>query len=649
MANFVVLVAHSDPQVLQQIKANLTPLQHIFEICCVKTMRHCKSKLAQYQLNQQAVACLICSPSLLASCDKLGVDEYDSPSKSPVRRILVGEVDDVEALINWLNTSQIHQFIYQAKVADDILDGVKKQLCHFVINENLPIAQYLQHIETDDILTNQLVKQNKKLQHGFLDYTRYSDEELSKVVIDSLYYIFEHDDEEHVCRRYSAGHLLTQEGKTNDVLWFIASGEVVLKKLNSVGEQQQVTVMRAGSMVGGMSFITGEAAFTTGITLTPTEVIKLDKTKFADVMKSHQALLAPFTNLLLRNFNRRLQSSISTKLQLEETMLSLDAAHQQLLETEKMAVLGQLIAGVAHELNNPVAAILRGAETLKSKVPYLLANEADTHLRQLGSETLDNAMHLTPMSTALIRQKTKQAQERFPSQLLAKKAVKMGLDDNARYQAYCTQTKADSSTLINDLDNYYQVGNFLRSIDVCAKRIADLVKGLKHYAGQDTAQAQFVDLRLGIEETLVIFENRLKQFEVIKHYHDIPDVQCHAIELQQVWTNFVANAIDAIGTKGIITITTDTIEYRGQAGVKISFEDNGPGISADKLNKIFDLNFTTKREGHFGLGIGLTVCQQIIARHHGEINVCSELGEFTRFEVLLPVANANIKQQRAGQ
>ncbi|RJG42293.1 ATP-binding protein [Motilimonas pumila] len=649
MANFVVLVVHSDPQILQQIKASLTPLYQHFEICCVKTVRHCKSKLAQYQLNQQAVACLICSPSLLASCEKLGVDEYEGPNKPTVRRILVGEVEDVEALINWLNSSQIHQFIYQNKVEQEILNGVKKQLCHFAISENLPIAQYLQSIEIDNILTNQLIKQNKKLQHGFFDYTRYSDEELSKVVIDSLYYIFEHNDDHHVCRRYSANHLLTQEGNTNDVLWFIASGEVMLKKLNSVGEQQQVTVMRAGSMVGGMSFITGEPAFTTGITLTPTEVIKLDKNKFAEVMKSHQALLAPFTNLLLRNFNRRLQSSISTKLQLEETMLSLDAAHQQLLETEKMAVLGQLIAGVAHELNNPVAAILRGAETLKNKVPHLLANETEVAIRKLGSATLDSAMHLTPMSTALIRQKTKQAQEHFPSQLLAKKAVKMGLDDNDNYQNYCAQNKVDSAALINELDNYYQVGNFLRSIDVCAKRIADLVKGLKHYAGQDTAQAQFVDLRLGIEETLVIFENRLKQFEVIKHYHDIPSVQCHAIELQQVWTNFVANSIDAIGSKGTLTITTRTIDYRGQAGVKICFEDNGPGISGDKINKIFDLNFTTKREGHFGLGIGLTVCQQIIARHHGEINVCSEIGEFTRFEVLLPVANANIKQQRAGQ
>ncbi len=156
-----------------------------------------------------------------------------------------------------------------------------------------------------------------------------------------------------------------------------------------------------------MSFTTGEKAFTSSITLTNTEVIKLDKAMFSTVMKSNSELLAPFTNLLLRNLNRRAQSSIETKLKLQETHASLDMAYQQLVETEKMAVLGQLVAGVAHELNNPVAAILRGADTLRNKVPDILSNEKH-ELKQFGIETLRSAMTLNPLSTAEIRNRAKQ-------------------------------------------------------------------------------------------------------------------------------------------------------------------------------------------------------------------------------------------------
>ncbi len=105
-------------------------------------------------------------------------------------------------------------------------------------------------------------------------------------------------------------------------------------------------------------------------------------------------------------------------------------------------------------------------------------------------------------------------------------------------------------------DNYYQMGNFLRSINVCAQRIADLVKSLKSYARQDDETIHTVDLHEGLEDTLVIFENRLKRHHVTKEYSALPRLNCQPIALQQVWTNLVSNALDAVEEPGEIHIST---------------------------------------------------------------------------------------------
>jgi signal transduction histidine kinase len=159
---------------------------------------------------------------------------------------------------------------------------------------------------------------------------------------------------------------------------------------------------------------------------------------------------------------------------------------------------------------------------------------------------------------------------------------------------------------------------------------------LKHYAGQDPEQPVLADINDGIAETLVILENRLRGFDVECHYGILPVYRCHPIALQQVWTNLIANALDAMGTRGKLIITSRYVEA-SPSYISVVIEDNGPGISPKLIKKIFELNFTTKREGNFGLGIGLTVCQQIVAQHLGRIEVESEQGHFTRFTITLPL------------
>lgn len=180
----------------------------------------------------------------------------------------------------------------------------------------------------------------------------------------------------------------------------------------------------------------------------------------------------------------------------------------------------------------------------------------------------------------------------------------------------------------------------MRNIDVCARRIADLVKGLKHYAGQDIEKTVNANLLDGVEETLVIFDNKLKQYQVIKEYESLPEIECYPIALQQVWTNIISNAIDA--TKGKGTLKLQALHFKETKQVQLIIEDDGPGIPQSLQQKIFELNFTTKREGNFGLGIGLTVCQQIIHRHHGTIRIESSSApelHYTRFIITLPIVH----------
>ena len=632
MTHYAIVVIHSDANLLLELQQSLSPLAPRFAIMSFQDVKQAQISLASHgnialiisELNQITLRFLI---------------EKTTTQHTP--RLMVLSPHEPSDLIDLINQGRIDQIITTEQINPSLINLVDSQLA----KASLPLhsataAQTSEHSLEKKGLTPH--------QDHFLDYSLYSDHELSNLVINALYREFSRNDEHHVIRQYHKNHLLTREGEHNSTLWFIAEGEVQLKKKNEQGQEQEVTVMRAGSMVGGMSFITGEPAFTTSITLTDTQVLKLDKHQFATVMKANSELLGPFTHLLLRNFNRRLQSSIITKIKLQASIQSLAAAHAQLVETEKMAVLGQLVAGVAHELNNPVAAILRGADTLKQRVPDLLSAEISPLMRQLGASTLSNAMQITPLSTAITRQKTKAATPLFGSNALARKAVQMQLDSPAQFTQYFAPLGKDLAATIQHLDTYYLVGNFLRSIDVCAKRIADLVKGLKHYAGQDVEQAVYADLHEGLEETLVIFENKLKSYQVIKEYTALPLVQCHPIELQQIWTNLIANAIDATQGEGELIIRTQPLNRHQQDFVCISIEDNGPGIALHKRTQIFELNYTTKREGNFGLGIGLTVCQQIVKRHHGEIKVISsdnEQAHFTRFEVYLPVINPYIQQR----
>ncbi|MFB2972936.1 GAF domain-containing protein [Aerosakkonema sp. BLCC-F183] len=297
--------------------------------------------------------------------------------------------------------------------------------------------------------------------------------------------------------------------------------------------------------------------------------------------------------------------------QLEKALDELQQTQAQLIQTEKMSSLGQLVAGVAHEINNPVN--------------FIYGNLI--HASQYTQDLLDLL---------------KIYQEYYPDPHPA------------------IQDKADEielEFLTNDLPK------LLASMKVGADRIRQLVLSLRNFSRLDQAERKPVDIHEGIESTLLILQHRLKPknghpgIETIKHYGHLPTVECYASQLNQVFMNLLSNAIDALEHRdrfrtpsqmeaepSQITIQTQFIPKHtdDRPWVRIKIADNGPGMTADVISRIYDPFFTTKEPGK-GTGLGLAISYQILVeKHEGVLKCMSEPGNGTEFCIEIPISRSQI-------
>ncbi len=298
--------------------------------------------------------------------------------------------------------------------------------------------------------------------------------------------------------------------------------------------------------------------------------------------------------------------------EIERAYNELKVAQSQITQQEKMASIGQLAAGVAHEINNPTGFIMSNLGSFQKYVDKLIE-----FIRIQGEAITELA---TPLSPPLVRVEVKRGRESaeiIKDVSSRKKALKVD---------YITE---DIRSLVKE------------SLDG-ADRIKKIVQDLKSFSRVDEAELKMADINAGIESTINIVWNELKyKATVKKEYGDIPQTKCNPGQLNQVFMNILVNAAHAIDRQGEIRIRTWFIPPCGaeeNGYINASISDTGSGIPADKLNRIFEPFYTTKEVGK-GTGLGLSIAYDIVKKHKGEIRVESEVGRGTTFLVRIPVVN----------
>jgi signal transduction histidine kinase len=317
-------------------------------------------------------------------------------------------------------------------------------------------------------------------------------------------------------------------------------------------------------------------------------------------------------------------------------------------QTEKLAALGKISAGLAHELNNPSAAARRAAGSLREAFQTFRTAAARLNAHELsGSQrtsipALENeleqraAAHLDSLERS-------DCEERVAASLeshgvaraweLAPALVDAGCDA-AWFESVATQFPAEVlPDLLARIAASLAIGNLLQEMEHSTTRITELVSAIKEYTYMDQSPEQEVDIHQGLENTLIMLRYRLKHGIEVKLDFDrsLPKICARGSELNQVWTNIIDNAADAMDGKGELRIRTT----RELDRVLVEIGDNGPGIPQEILDHIFEPFFTTKGVGN-GTGLGLDTARRIVREHGGEITVESVPGK-TRFQVRLPI------------
>lgn len=427
-----------------------------------------------------------------------------------------------------------------------------------------------------------------------------------------------------------AGEELFQEGIEGDMAYIIQAGEVEIVK-ESAGREVLLAVRGEGVVIGEMALLESTPRSATVRARSDTVLYSIEKEHF-------DALLA---------------SSLTALHAMFQTILGRFRENQGLLrQSEKMAQLGTLTAGVAHELNNPAAAVQRGADQLREAIAALSGSyarisvlsfdgEQEASLRILGERARLNALEPLELDP-LARSDREYEIETWLNERgkpnaweIAPNLVNLNMGEAGLEKLTEDFNDDQVNCVIDWLNNTYSVYNLLNELDQGATRISEIVRALKSYSYLDQAPVQQVDLHQGLDNTLLILRSKLKNGIQVKREYDkdLPPVQGYGSELNQVWTNLIDNAVDALeGWDNPQIILRTRTEGRW---VIVEVEDNGPGIPLENQSKVFDAFFTTKPVGK-GTGLGLDISYNIVVtKHRGDMKLRSQPGQ-TIFEVWLP-------------
>jgi signal transduction histidine kinase len=423
------------------------------------------------------------------------------------------------------------------------------------------------------------------------------------------------------------GELIIAEGAPGDSLYIILSGALEVSKREKDREVTLAT-RRPGEFLGEMSLIEQAPRSASVRAVETSRLLVIGPDAFRRLL----ARRPEAATTLLRTVAGRLRSTEAS-----------------LIQSDKLASLGTLAAGLAHELNNPAAAIQRSTGYLSEAFETWRRRTVELSTIDLGADERRSLTELEQGIAQCARQRQEEAVARKAESRLIGRLEALGVAEPwemgpamaiygwtaERVEALAAAFTAEHlGPVLQWLGAGLAAQQLMEEIDRASKAISDIVRAVKSYAYLDQGPVQNVDIAPSIEDTLMILNHKLKHgIEVVRNYPDgLPRVEAYAGELNQVWTNIIDNAIQAMDGRGRLEIGASQLGDE----IEIRIADNGPGIPPEVADRIFEPFFTTKVQG-LGTGLGLHIAHNIVVnRHRGRLTFETAPGR-TEFRIVLPL------------
>jgi signal transduction histidine kinase len=425
-----------------------------------------------------------------------------------------------------------------------------------------------------------------------------------------------------------AGDVLMEEGMPGDAAYIVLDGEFEVVKKSDL-QDIVIAVREPGEVIGEMALLDEAPRMATVRATRDSRLLKIRGDVFQELLSQRSSAALAILH------------TVSKRLRQNEALLR---------QNEKMAALGTLSAGLAHELNNPAAAVRRSTDQMRAA--FIQWTKLSTEVDRLaispaqldfidGLQVEIEAGRAPAFQLDPVTQIDREAEMQVWFEALgidnawdlAPGLVPFGWDLPALKKLEDMFGATTFQLIVKWLAAGNTVYSLMNEVSIGAGRISEIVKSVKAYSYLDQAPIQQVNIQQGLENTLIILRHKTKEgIKIIRNYAtDLPDIEAHGSELNQVWTNIIDNAIDAMSGKGELTLRTSS----GHGSVEVEIGDNGPGIPKEIQQRIFEPFFTTKPPGS-GTGLGLHIAYTIVNNHHGQIRVESGVGE-TAFRVTLPI------------
>ena len=614
--------------------------------CEVAHQHSVEEMLAFVATRPDAVVPLMMVSDEVGSLDVLAGQLQDRPALRTTRLLLLTRRDELTHLGRALDEDWVHEVVSVPWTPGALGHRAGAHVTRW-LRETLPDDPRLAHLDADT--------PPDLPQASLLSKFAGDDDELVAELVAACERVLGPRPRLHLPR----GVRVTREGMPVDAVYILEHGTVALTRVTRAGK---VTLHHAttGRIIGILSLASQGSAFVTATTTSEVELILLSVEQLDRALRGDPMTGEALAALLIRSLVGRLERSEILQVEkielhaaldaersrlekerarLAEALDALEQARLELLAQERFATLGELAAGVAHELNNPVAALERASAHEGAAVATLLAS----HPRgDLARAALERARNLPARSTADERALRRRLEKAVRDRETARRLVAAGVEDPGE-AARLARSTADLALV----EAAAGVGRGERNTVLATARIRSLVAALSAYVRPEGGARERVDVRESVEDALRLVAHRLDHVEVVRDYSQVPLVPARAGELVQVWTNLISNAADALarGATAAAGSTLDaplgpptlTLSVRPQdGGVRVDVVDNGPGIAREHLDRIFEPRFTTNHgQVRYGLGLGMGLAKSVVDAHGGTITVVSRPGR-TRVSVTLP-------------